>query len=281
MQIYLDCYPCLLRQALNAARRVNASEEEQVKVMQNVLEMLKSLKPDATPPDIAYAVHRTVCCLTPSKDPYKEAKIISTAQALELYPEMKKLVAASADPLDTALRLSIAGNIIDMAVKDEFDDLWETVERVLQQDYAIDDSRELRARLAEADYLLYLADNAGETVFDRVLIETLELPVVYAVKGGPILNDATLEDALAAGLDKCAEIVSNGAEAPGTILSFCSEEFRRQFERAPLVIAKGQANYETLSQGGEKVYCLLQVKCPVIGKDIQAPQGSIVIRRSR
>ena len=98
MQIYLDCYPCLLRQALNAARRVNASEEEQVKVMYDVLEMLKSLEPGATPPDIAYAVHRTVCCLTPSNDPYKEAKDISTAQALQLYPKMKELVAASSDP---------------------------------------------------------------------------------------------------------------------------------------------------------------------------------------
>ena len=270
-----------MRQALNAARLVKASETQQMALMQCVLEMLKNLQPDATPPDIAYAVHRTVCRLTPANDPYKDTKAKSTAQALELYPRLKELVNASADPLDTALRLSIAGNIIDVAVKDTFDDLWETVERVLKQDYAIDDSRELRTRLKEVDYLLYLADNAGETVFDRVLIETLNLPVFYAVKGGPILNDATLEDALAAGLDGCAEIISNGAEAPGTILHFCSEEFRRQFDEAPLVIAKGQANYETMSQGGDKVYCLLQVKCPVIGKDIQAPQGSIVIRRSR
>jgi hypothetical protein len=124
-----------------------------------------------------------------------------------------------------------------------------------------------------------LADNAGETVFDRALIEALGVPVVYAVKGGPVLNDATLEDARAAGLDRVAQVVDNGADAAGTILSFCSESFRRMYEEAQLVIAKGQANYETLSAEGPEVFFLLQAKCPIIARDVGAPVGGIVLKQ--
>jgi hypothetical protein len=128
--------------------------------------------------------------------------------------------------------------------------------------------------------VLYLGDNAGETVFDRVLIEALEPPVLYAVKGGPVLNDATLDDALAAGLETCATIIDNGSRAPGTVLDLCSAEFRGAFDAAPLVIAKGQANYETLSEAGPRVFCLLQAKCPVIAEDMRVPVGSTIVRRS-
>jgi uncharacterized protein with ATP-grasp and redox domains len=186
----------------------------------------------------------------------------------------------SDDPFNTAIRISIAGNIIDSAVQDHIQNLWQIVEDGIKQPYAIDDSPKLRSKLGNADHVLFLGDNAGETVFDRVLVETLSIPVIYAVKGGPILNDATMEDAIAAGLDHCATLLSNGSEAPGTIFPLCSEEFNQHFYAAPLVIAKGQANYETLSEAGSKVFCLLRVKCPVIARDIHAPVGSIVVSQS-
>ncbi len=280
MQTYLDCYPCFLRQALSAARRVGADPEVQHAVMQELLAVLQDFPPGATPPEIAYRVHRIVRAKIDVEDPYREAKAESTRQALAFYSQAKELVARADDPLDVAVRLSIAGNIIDLGVSDHHDDLEATVERVLAQPFAIHDDRAMRARLAEADHVLFLADNAGETVFDRVLIEALPVPVVYAVKGGPTLNDATLEDAVAAGLDGCATVVTNGADLPGTVLSLCSEQFRRRFHAAPLVIAKGQGNYETLSDAGPRVFCLLQVKCPVIGRDLGAPVGSIVLRQS-
>jgi uncharacterized protein with ATP-grasp and redox domains len=128
--------------------------------------------------------------------------------------------------------------------------------------------------------VLYLADNAGETVFDRLLSEVLNVPVIYAVKGGPILNDATREDALSAGLGQVAEIVETGVDAPGTILSRCSEEFRQIYDEAEMVIAKGQANYETLSEQGSKVFLLLQTKCPVIARDVGVAIESIVLKQA-
>lgn len=281
MNLYLDCYPCFLSQGLNAARRTGADDMRQMAVIKRLLPLLETLPAEATPPEIARRVHHIVRSEIGNRDPYLAAKRHSTRQALELYPRLKELAAASRDPLGTAVRLAIAGNIIDLGVKDNYDDLWETVERVLSQPLAIDDGHALRDRLDSVDKLLYLADNAGETVFDRVLIETLSVPVIYAVKGQAVLNDATLDDALAAGLQHSATLISNGTDAPGTVLPLCSAEFIEHFETAPLVIAKGQANYETLSTTGEKIFCLLQVKCPVIARDIGAPVGSIVIRRSR
>ncbi len=281
MKTYLDCYPCFLRQALHAARLVNCDAQAQYTLMNEVLGVLQGLSPETTPPEIACTVHRLVRKITPVDDPYASAKAASTQAALSLYPRLKDLIDNSADPLGVAIRLSIAGNIIDFGVSDQHDDLWETVERVLRQPFAIDHEEALRDALQRADHVLFLSDNAGETVFDRLLIEAITIPVIYAVKGAPILNDATEEDAIAAGLDKVARIVSNGADAPGTILSLCTKAFVEVFNAAPLVIAKGQANYETLSDAGTNIFCLLQVKCPVIAADIGAPIGSTVVRQGR
>ena len=278
MKTYLDCYPCFLRQALEAARMAGADERQQKAVLDRVLDVLGQIEPSSTPPEIGDQVHRIVRQEVSNSDPYRAAKEASTRQALALYPRLKSLLAEANDPLEVGVRLSIAGNIIDLAAFGEYD-LWGTVERVLAQPFAINDGVALREALSGAGQVLYLADNAGETVFDRVLIEALDMPVIYAVKGGPILNDATRDDALAAGVDRVAEVTSTGSDAPGTILDRCSEEFRRLYDEARLVIAKGQANYETLSEESTKVFFLLQTKCPVIARDVGVPVGSIVLKQ--
>ena len=280
MKIYLDCYPCFIRQALHASRLAGGSSTQQHQVVIKTMTLLGKLLPGITPPEMACKVHRIVREEISATDPYEKLKHASTQAALKIYPELKQLVADSKDPLDTAIRISIAGNIIDFGIAEYHHDLSETVEKVLKQQYDIDHGEIFRSELQSADHVLFLADNAGETVFDRVLIEQLQIPVVYVVKGAPTLNDATIEDALAAGVDAAAGIVNNGTDAPGTILSMCSSEFIDIFQAAPLIIAKGQANYESLSSTDSKVFCLLQIKCPVIAKDIGAPVGGIVIRQS-
>jgi len=278
MKTYLDCYPCFLRQALDAARYAGADDDQQHTILNLVLETLRSLDPASTPPEIGDAIHRMVREETGGSDPYARAKDEATEQALALYPRLKALVAEASDPVKVAARLAIAGNIIDLAPNSSYD-LWSTVERVLEQPFAVDDSQVFARALSSTEALLYLADNAGETVFDRVLIETLDVPVVYAVKGGPVLNDATMHDAEAAGLDEIAEVVDTGSDAPGTVLRLCSEEFRRRYDEAKMIVAKGQANYETLSGEGERLFFLLQTKCHVIAEDVGAPQGSIVLKQ--
>jgi len=179
---------------LEAARLAGADERQQQAVLDRVLDVLKQFscktEPSSTPPEIGDQVHRIVRQEVGDGDPYRAVKEASTRQALALHPRLRALLAEADDPLEMAIRMSIAGNIIDLGLAQEYD-LWGTVERVLAQPFAIDDGAALKKELQEAlsaGQLLYLADNAGETVFDRVLIETLDVPVVYAVKGGPILN---------------------------------------------------------------------------------------------
>lgn len=279
MKTYIDCYPCFLRQAISATRYAGGSPEQLWEVMTKTLAALQVQPFDTTPPDIGTVVHRIVRETLNVQDPYQEEKRKATRKALECYPKLKDLLQGD-ERIETAVRISIAGNIIDLGVSSSYDDLDQTLDRVLHQTMAIDHLDAFLKRLQRAKSILYIGDNAGETVFDRVLIEALPVPVTYVVKGSPVLNDATLEDALEAGLDQCATIVSNGSDAPGTVLPMCSEEFRELFAQAELVIAKGQGNYETLSEEGDKVFCLLQVKCPVIAGDIGVPVGSIVIRQA-
>jgi hypothetical protein len=160
-------------------------------------------------------------------------------------------------------------------------ELREEVTSMLQQPFGIDDGDALRVALDRAKQVLYLADNAGETVFDRLLIDTIECPVIYAIKGHPTINDATIEDARAAGVDQVAELISTGSDAPGTVLDTCSERFRRTYGEADLIIAKGQANYETLSKKGPRVFFLLLTKCPVIARALDAPHRSLILCQGR
>jgi len=280
MRAYLDCYPCFLRQALEAARMAGADEQLQRRILGRVLEVMKGATLSATPPQISHQVHRIVRRETGVDDPYRAAKARSTEEALRLYPWMAQVVAAAHDRLDAAVRLSIAGNIIDLAANADYE-LRDEVTRVLQEPYGIDDGDAFRVALDGVEQVLYLADNAGETVFDRPLIETIDAPVIYAVKGHPTINDATIADARAAGVAEVAELISTGSDAPGTVLETCSERFRRTYGEADLIIAKGQANYETLSTEGPRVFFLLLTKCPVIARDLDAPHRSLILYQGR
>jgi len=253
-----------------------ATECQVKSVLDQTLVLLQHLPEGATPPEIGARVHHLVRQMTGVNDPYQGVKQAATEKALRMLPDLQALVRQSDDPLDTALRLSIAGNIIDFGPNPDYN-LWEVVVRLLQAELAIDHIDALREALLRAESILFLADNAGESVFDRVLIGALKKPVTYVVRGGPTLNDATIEDALAAGVDGVAEIADNGARVPGTVLSECSSAFRKRFWRAHLILAKGMGNYETLSAVDAPIFFLLQVKCPVIGEDIGAPAGRAVV----
>jgi uncharacterized protein with ATP-grasp and redox domains len=280
VKTYLDCYPCFIRQALDAARYCDVDERLQKEILDRVLVLLARVNPASTPPEIGNQVHRIVQEVAGNSDPYRDIKEKNTSEALNLIPRWQAHLCESNNPLDTAIRLSVAGNIIDFGPSSTYD-LEETVDRVLEQPFAIDDQESYREELAGVERILVLADNAGETVFDRLLIEALDVPVIYAVKGGPILNEATMDDAIGAGIDQVAEIVSTGADTIGTILNACSEEFINLYEGSGLVLAKGQANYETLSEMGSKIFFLLQTKCPVIARDVGVSMNSIVFMQGK
>jgi len=279
MKTYFECYPCFLRQSIEAAKYAGGSEAQIYEVIKAVLYVLQDIDTELNPAEIACLVHRAIRKTLGVKDPYIAQKKESTKRALMLYPGYKKLY-GSANDFEKLIRLAIAGNILDYGVTGHFADLETTVNRVLSQPFAIYHGEKLHDLINSSSAILYLADNAGETVFDRLLIESFSVPVTYVVKGKPILNDATIEDAIDAGLDKCSRVIDNGSDAPGTVIGSCSESFRAEFESAEVVIAKGQANYESLSNAGKHVFCLLQAKCQVIAQDIGVPLNSIVLRQS-
>ena len=279
MKFSLDCYPCAVRQALRAIRQSGMAEKQQTVAMQRILGELAKVKLGASSPEITEQTQAILREMTGNEDIYAEEKAQSTAEALALYPEWKEVVLQADDPLESAVRLAIAGNIIDFGPLDSYD-LEATIERVMRQPFAVNDLEALRIAIDKADEVLYLADNTGETVFDRILIETMNKPVVYAVKEAPILNDATIADARDAGLEQVATVVSCGARYPGTLLSHCSAEFVERFRQARLIIAKGMGNYEALSAEDAPIFFLLQVKCDMVGIDLGVPKGSIVVKQA-
>lgn len=281
MRIYLDCVSCFIRQSLEAARRATDDEEIHEEVVRKVLELTAGMDMSQSPPAIGQQIHRLIRQLVGKEDPYAAIKKRFNRLALEWYPRLQRQVREADDPVATAIRIAIAGNIIDLGVGGELED--ESVERAIHDALARELETETLERfkkaVEEAERILYLADNAGEIVFDRLLIEQLpQAKITVAVKGGPIINDATREDAEAAGLTQIVEVIDNGADAPGTILELCGLEFRRHFDRADCIIAKGQGNYETLSEVDKQIFFLLKAKCAVIAQDVGCEIGEVILR---
>ena len=197
-----------------------------------------------------------------------------------MYPYLKRRVEKSSDRLLMAIRCAIAGNIIDFGAYGSFD-LSRDVEEILEKDFAVFDYTKFKYGLDKAHQILYLGDNAGECVFDRILIEEIKKPVNYVVRDAPIINDATYEDAVQAGIDGVATNVSSGTDAPGTILETCTAEFRNIYQNSKFIISKGQGNYEALSNETGPTFFLLKAKCKIIADDFGIDEGEIVLKRSK
>jgi len=283
MRIYFDCVPCFVRQVLDSVRMTTDDEKIQEKVLREALCLACKIDLRQSPPAMAQKIHRFIREITGVRDPYLEVKTRFNKLALEMYSDLKKQVEASSDPLETAVRLAIAGNIIDFGVNSvvEQSNVEESITKSLSEPLERVALERFRQATAEATDILYLGDNAGEIVFDRLLIEQLPYgKVTFVVKGGPILNDAVMEDAQMVGLTDIVEVIDNGSDAPGTILENCSGAFCRRFDESDLVIAKGQGNYETLSNADKNIFFILKAKCPVIARDLDCEVGEMILRKS-
>ncbi len=280
MKTYLDCFPCFMRQALFAARISTDDVKLQRKVLDRVAEELKKFPLDATPVEMGERIHGIVKEVTGNTDPYREEKRKYNELGMKMLPELRKLVNEADDPLLMAIRIAIAGNIIDFGSLSEFD-VGESLKQALSQDFAIFDYEKFKEVLEDAKEIMYIGDNAGEICFDRVLIEVLNSmgkKVYFITREEPVINDITIEDAEFCGLSEVAEVMSSGSTAPGTIIKHTTPEFRQLFYEVPMIIAKGQGNYETLSDEKRPIFFLLKVKCPVVAKDIGAKNMDIVLK---
>jgi len=274
------CIPCYLKQALSAAREVTDDPEAQRRVLNEAAQVLPELSLDSTPAHNSTMVLWRAQQVLECADPWAAKKREYNELALRMYPRLKALVRESKDPLGAALRIAAAGNVIDLGILGGGNiDLEGVLSELLRHGFAIDDGERLEKSLRRAPEVLYLLDNAGEAVFDRVLIEELSswgLRVTVAAKGEPILNDATMEDARSAGLEEVATVVSNGSPMIGTDLETCSQEFLRLFQRAGLIVSKGQANFETLNETSAPVFFILKAKCPEVARELAVCTGDVV-----
>jgi len=277
MKTYLDCIPCFFAQALKAARIAGADENMQKKILDQVSKLVPEFPLESTPPEMGRIVYQLVNKLTGNKDPFREIKKSSNQLILNLYPELKMMIENSKDRVLTAIKLATAGNIIDYGAPTSFE-IEEEVTNCLKSNFAAFDYSEFKQALDNTESILYLGDNAGEIVFDKLLIEELEKEITYVVRNKPIINDVLIEDAHDCGIDKIAKVISNGSDAPGTVLSLCSEEFLEIYHKAPLIISKGQGNFETLSEERVPIFFLLKVKCPVIAKDIGCKVNDMILK---
>jgi len=259
---------------------VGADETKRQQVMQVVMEIL--VRRDEIEPsgEISFMIQNEIKRVIDLDDPYKSVKEKSIRKALTIYPQLKKLVRSSDTPLRTAVEICIAGNVIDFAPSNSHD-METAIKEVLASNKNHFDWEPFKEELEKVETILLLGDNAGETVFDRVLIEEMGKQVIYAVKSEPVSNDAVMEDAIASGLDAVAEIIENGSPMSGTVLSKCSAEFLKLHVSADMVISKGQANFETLVSEQRRIFFLFKVKCDLLSRKHGTPLNEYVLLDNR
>ncbi len=278
MRTFPDCVACFVRQTMDVLEIIDAPEPVRERVIRRVLLELHQADFNHSPPSLARRIHRIIREMCECPDPYRQIKNECNALASELYPDLWKAVLASPDPLASAVRLAIAGNVIDFGVQSHspLEGLRDVIYEAMETPVHPEGIDRLRRQAAEAERILYLGDNAGEIVLDKLLLE--QLPpgrVTYVVRGGPIINDALRSDAEELGIAELAEVVDNGDDAPGTLLEHCTPELRRRFDQADLVIAKGQGNFETLNDVREKpdLLFLFRLKCDMVCRALQQEKG--------
>ena len=284
MRTYIDCIPCFVRQTLDSVRLTTDDEQVHEQTLREILRLCSGIDLHQSPPAMAQKIHTLIRRITGSEDPYLEVKNRFNKLAMQMYPQLSERISSSAEPFETAVRLAIAGNIIDFGLNSKLTQ--QNVENAIAESLTAPLDRqvlgELEDAIAGAKDILYLGDNAGEIVFDRLLVEQLPCEkVTFVVKGSPVINDATMEDAQMVGLTDIVNVIDNGSDAPGTILQNCSQQFRQRFDKADLVIAKGQGNYETLSDVDKNIFFILKAKCPVIARHLDCEVGEMILRRGK
>ena len=283
MKISHECIYCLARQAVEIAEETTSNITMQEEIIKRSLKELGEMDFNETAPEIAFRMHQHAKNITGINDPHKRLKEQYNEIAEEICERIieGKWLDKAEDPFDMACRLAIAGNIIDFSVglKLEYSDIVKSVEDSIKHDIFGTGTTALKEAVEKSKNIMYIADNSGEIIFDKFLLENLPAnKVTYVVKGGPIVNDATMHDAISTGVVDLVRVIDNGHSAQGTILKDCSSTFRSEFNKADLIISKGQANFEALSDIKDKtIFYLLRAKCSSVASAIGCKQMDYVL----
>lgn len=285
MRYSLECLPCLLKQGIRLARLHLDTEEEQYKLIRNLMTEIASIDDNVSAPYLAHKLHRALKEASQNPDPYLEEKRYYNQEMLKLENDFVELVESAANPLNVALKLAAAGNIIDFGPGYDLsrDSVLKTIKDTIAKDYPEEVFLSLKSALKNANHLLYLGDNTGEIVFDKIFIRTIKksyphLQICFATRGEPILNDVTEEDAYTVGIDAYAQVINNGTDIPGTVLEYCSDPFVTAFNEADVIISKGQGNFESLyGSGYNNLYYIFLCKCPLVTEKLGLKRNDMVL----
>ncbi len=276
-----DCLACLYNQMLRLSKVMQCDDACATEIMEESAARIARLRMDQTPPEAAAILYPEAAAVKGVADPYAELKALSTRRAASLIPGVRQAVTAAKEPLDAALRAAVAGNVIDYATQVAFG-LEEEIRTIFEIPFAIDHKAEFLEKLRQARNLLVIGDNAGEHLFDKLMMETFrqhlpQLEIQYMVRGRPIINDITIKEARKAGIGEVARIVDSGVDTPGFLLEKASEEGRRAYEDADLILAKGMGNYECMESWADaRVMFLLKIKCSVVAQKIGKEIGDLI-----
>ena len=278
-----DCIACMFKQALNTIRILTDNTEPQTQVMRSLAHRVAdTLSLNKTPAALSQPVYEIITEITGVADPYENIKTETNRLALSLLPDLTNRVHNATDPLDAALHVAAAGNIIDMGIGHEFD-MEKDIIRIMDQPFTINAIEDFRTELRVNKNVLYLGDNAGEIVFDTILVEHIiktGASVTFVVKSGPIINDATIIDAEISGMTKLVPVIETGSNDIGINWNNVSPEFRQAFETADIIIGKGHGNFETCNERSENIYFLLKAKCDMVAQALGVQFGDIVFKHS-
>lgn len=280
MKTYLECIPCFMNQIIRTGRLLNITEGDIYELMAWFGARLSDIDMHDPPPKTAISIYRAMDEKTGTDDPFRKLKKESTLKALELLPGLAGRLEQLEFPLSMALRIACAANVIDFGIATHFD-LDKELDRALSEKFGLWEEDAFLDALDGTDRVLYLGDNAGEAVFDRLLIRAMGKEVIFATRGRPIINDVTMDDARMAGIGEDARLVSSGSPAPGIILDMCNPDFVELFETARLIVSKGQGNYETLSETKRPIFFLLKAKCQVVARHLGVREGEMILARGK
>ena len=272
----------MFRQALNTVRVATDDTGAHTEVLRRLSRRIPCMKMTRSPAELSKAVYDIIHDVTGVRDPYRIQKQETNQAALDLLPGLEATVRRSKDPLKASIHLAVAGNIIDLGIGHAFD-LKKDVKRIMKQPFTIDDYADFRRELRPGRKLLYLGDNCGEIVFDRILVEQIlaaGVAVTFVVKSGPIINDATLEDAEFAGLTRLCKVIETGSDDIGVGWANISPEFRRHARNADIILGKGHGNFETCAGRRGNYYFLLKAKCDIVAAELGVKTGSTVFKHA-
>lgn len=286
MKSTLDCLECIVKQSLRAARIATKDVEVQRRILDDATARIFGMDLDDSPAWLSMTAYDLAAQHSGKHDPYRALKREQNEAALALEESMRERIRQSADPLETALHISAAGNVIDLGILHSHEiDIEKVIEEVLHEKFAVDHSAALRAALADCRDLLFLLDNAGEIVFDKLLIEELQkhTTVTAVVKGAPMINDVLMEDAEFVGLTRICEVIDNGGGFIGSPLKHVPQAFLDRMAAADVIIGKGQGNYETIDDFDGNVFLILRAKCEVVAEHmgVKLNQVGLISTRQR